>query len=567
MSFNVQEMIFTFIGGLGIFLFGIKFMGDGLQKSAGDRLRDILDRFTSNPLKGVLAGMFVTVLIQSSSGTTALTVGLVSAGFMTLRQAIGVIMGANIGTTVTAFIIGIKIDEYSLPIIAIGAGLLFFFKNQKVQSFGQIVFGFGALFFGLKLMSQGMKPLRSLEMFQDLTLSMSDNPLLGVIVGTVFTLIVQSSSATIGILQELFAQDAIQLNAALPVLFGDNIGTTITAVLASIGTSIAARRAALVHVLFNVIGTIIFMIFLIPYTKFIGLLQHSMGLNPEMTIAFAHGTFNVTNTIIQFPFIAVLAWIVTKVVRGEDQAIDFKPMHLNPIFIENSPSLALGQAKEEVVRMAELSLSGLQEASAYFHTRQKKHADTAIQLEKVIDNLDKQITNYLVEISAKPLPGAISQKHEILLDSVRGIERIGDHVENIVEAIDYQIRNRVAISDEAVGELNEMITLVISTLTDAISALKTFDVDLARQVITKEQQIDMMERQLRKNHIVRLNQRICDGEGGVTFTEIISNLERIGDHSANIAEAVIGEELLHHGKTSNGKIRIHLQSGPIENEV
>ncbi len=346
MEYNVQDMIFQFIGGLGIFLFGIKYMGDGLQQAAGDRLRDILDRFTTNPLMGVLAGMLVTVLIQSSSGTTALTVGLVSAGFMTLRQAIGVIMGANIGTTVTAFIIGIKIGEYALPIMAVGAILLFFFKNKKVHSLGQVIFGFGMLFFGLELMSTGMKPLRSLESFQELTVSMSDNPILGIVVGTVFTLIVQSSSATIGILQELFGQGAIDLQAALPVLFGDNIGTTITAVLAAIGTSIAARRAALVHVIFNIVGTIIFTILLIPFTNLIQYFQTSLNLNPEMTIAFAHGTFNVTNTIIQFPFIAVLAWIVTKIIRGEDAAIDFKPQHLNPIFIEQSPAIALTEAQK-----------------------------------------------------------------------------------------------------------------------------------------------------------------------------------------------------------------------------
>jgi phosphate:Na+ symporter len=199
-------MIFLFVGGLGIFLFGIKFMGEGLQNAAGDRLRDILDRFTSNPLMGVLAGMLVTILIQSSSGTTALTVGLVSAGFMTLRQAIGVIMGANIGTTVTAFIIGIEIDEYALPVIALGSSCIFFFKNQKVQHLGQVLFGFGALFFGLDLMSHSMKPLRALETFHDLTVSMSANPILGVIVGTILTVIIQSSSASIGILQELFAQ-------------------------------------------------------------------------------------------------------------------------------------------------------------------------------------------------------------------------------------------------------------------------------------------------------------------------------------------------------------------------
>lgn len=204
------------------------------------------------------------------------------------------------------------------------------------------------LFFGLELMSAGMKPLRSLESFQELTVSMSDNPILGIVVGTVFTLIVQSSSATIGILQELFGQGAIDLQAALPVLFGDNIGTTITAVLAAIGTSIAARRAALVHVIFNIIGTIIFTILLIPFTSLIQYFQTSLNLNPEMTIAFAHGTFNVTNTIIQFPFIAVLAWIVTKIIRGEDAAIDFKPQHLNPIFIEQSPAIALTEAQKRL---------------------------------------------------------------------------------------------------------------------------------------------------------------------------------------------------------------------------
>lgn len=257
-SVDLQTIIFEFIGGLGIFLLGIKFMGDGLQKSAGDRLRDILDRFTSNPFLGVLAGIIVTILIQSSSGTTVLTVALVNAGFMTLRQAIGVIMGANIGTTVTAFIIGLNISEYSLPIMAIGCFLLFFFNNQKVNVVGQTIFGFGSLFFGLSLMSNGMKPLRDLHVFHELTLSMSDNPILGVAIGTVFTLVVQSSSATIGILQGLFSEGAVDLQAALPVLFGDNIGTTITAILASLGASVAARRAAFTHVIFNLIGATIF---------------------------------------------------------------------------------------------------------------------------------------------------------------------------------------------------------------------------------------------------------------------------------------------------------------------
>ncbi|EOP05463.1 Na/Pi cotransporter family protein [Bacillus sp. WC2507] len=542
MEYNVQEMIFQFVGGLGIFLFGIKYMGDGLQQAAGDRLRDILDRFTTNPLMGVLAGMLVTVLIQSSSGTTALTVGLVSAGFMTLRQAIGVIMGANIGTTVTAFIIGIKIGEYALPVMAVGAILLFFFKNKKVHSVGQVVFGFGMLFFGLELMSAGMKPLRSLESFQDLMISMSDNPILGIIVGTVFTLIVQSSSATIGILQELFGQGAIDLQAALPVLFGDNIGTTITAILAAIGTSIAARRAALVHVIFNIIGTIIFTIILIPFTNLIQYFQTSLNLNPEMTIAFAHGTFNVTNTIIQFPFIAVLAWIVTKIIRGEDASINFKPQHLNPIFIEQSPAIALTEAQKEIIRMAEFSLDGLKEANQFLNTQDKKHANMATQLEGAINNLDKKITEYLVLLSEKPLSSADSEKHSILAGVVGDIERVGDHVENLVELVDFQISNRVSLSDEALAELNEMLELTISTLQDAVEALTNFDTELAQTVIAKERKIDQMERVLRKRHVIRLNERSCSGDASIIFVDMVSNLERIGDHAVNIADGVLGEQ-------------------------
>ncbi|KKZ91129.1 Na/Pi cotransporter family protein [Bacillus wiedmannii] len=542
MEYNIQDMIFQFIGGLGIFLFGIKYMGDGLQQAAGDRLRDILDRFTTNPLMGVLAGMLVTVLIQSSSGTTALTVGLVSAGFMTLRQAIGVIMGANIGTTVTAFIIGIKIGEYALPIMAIGAILLFFFKNKKVHSLGQVIFGFGMLFFGLELMSAGMKPLRSLESFQELTVSMSDNPILGIVVGTVFTLIVQSSSATIGILQELFGQGAIDLKAALPVLFGDNIGTTITAVLAAIGTSIAARRAALVHVIFNIVGAIIFTILLVPFTSLIQYFQTSLNLNPEMTIAFAHGTFNVTNAVIQFPFIAVLAWIVTKIIRGEDSAIDFKPQHLNPIFIEQSPAIALTEAQKEIIRMAEFSLDGLKEANQFLNTQDKKHANMATQLEGAINNLDKKITEYLVLLSEKPLSSADSEKHSVLAGVVGDIERVGDHVENLVELVDFQISNRVSLSDEALAELNEMLELTISTLQDAINALTNFDTELAQTVIAKERKIDQMERVLRKRHVLRLNERSCSGDASIIYVDMVSNLERIGDHAVNIADGVLGEQ-------------------------
>lgn len=535
---SVQEMIFPFIGGLGIFLFGIKYMGDGLQKSAGDKLREILDRFTTNPFMGVLAGIVVTVLIQTSTGTTVLTIGLVNAGFMTLRQAIGVIMGANIGTTVTAFIIGIDISAYALPIIAVGTLLLFFFKNNRINYLGQVFFGFGALFYGLELMGEGMKPLRTLDTFQELTVSMSEIPLLGVLVGTIFTVIVQSSSATIGILQSLHAEGAIELAAALPVLFGDNIGTTITAVIAAIGASVAAKRAAATHVIFNLVGATLFLILLPPFTSLISWMQEVLALEPKMTIAFAHGTFNITNTIIQFPFIALLAVLVTKIVPGEDQVIDYKPKHLDPIFIAQSPSVAINQAKQETLRMGELAVQGLQETRDYVNTNSGKHSEMAYQFEHAINDLDKKITNYLVQISSTSITEADSTLHSSIVNIVRDIERIGDHFENVLELNEYKLTNKVIITEDAMQDLNEMLDLTISTVSQALEAFEKMDDELANAVMAKENEIDNMEKVYRKNHILRLNKGICNGTAGIVFVDMISNLERIGDHALNVAQEV-----------------------------
>lgn len=539
MEYNLQDMLFMFFGGLGIFLFGIKSMGDGLQKSAGNRLRDILDKYTSNPFLGVLAGIIVTVLIQSSSGTTVITVGLVSAGFMTLRQAIGVIMGANIGTTVTAFIIGFDVGAYALPVIAVGAVLIFFFKKEKLQHLGQIFFGFGMLFYGLELMGEGMKPLRSSEYFIDLTQSMSDNPFLGVIVGTVFTVIVQSSSATIGILQELYAGGSIDLDAALPVLFGDNIGTTITAVLASIGASVAARRAAAAHVIFNIVGTIMFMVALIPFTAYIHWITDLLAIEDKMQIAFAHGTFNVVNTFIQFWFIGTIAWIVTKMVPGEDSIVDTKAQHLDPIFIQQSPSIAVEQAKFEVIRMGDFAKLGLDEARNYMTTGDKKHAEKSAHIEEALNSLNSKITDYLVKLAAVDLTEQESQEHKTLMHAINDIERIGDHVENIIELIDYKTATRVTLSTGAQKELTEMYDLTRATLEKSLQTLASGDMVEARQVIEMEAKLDMLERQFRKNHVVRLNTGECDGQAGMFFVDMLSNLERIGDHAMNITEITL----------------------------
>ncbi len=540
LEIDIQKIVFEFVGGLGILLFGIKFMGDGLQKTAGEKIRDLLDKYISNPIIGVLTGIILTIILQSSGGTTVITVGLVSAGFMTLRQAIGVIMGANIGTALKEFLVGVEIAEYSLPIIFIGALLLFFYKRKKIHNFGQIVFGFGTLFFGLELMYDGLRPLINLQVFQDLTISISDIPILGVFVGTLFTVIVQSSSATIGILQDLYKQGVIDLYSALPVLFGDNIGTTITAVLASIGTSIAARRTALTHVIFNVIGTIIFMIFLPLFSIVMEYLQGIFNLRPEITIAIAHSTFNITNTVILLPFIGSIAWLVTKIIPGKDNMNEYKTKYINPVFVEQSSSIALGQAKEEVLRVGKLAAIGLEEASLYQRTYLQKHADTAIQIEDIINNLDKKITDYLVLISKSKMSHTESQEHSMLMDTIRDIERVGDHFEIVVDLVSQQLSSKVKMTEYAKEDIENMFNLTIKILKDVITVLDDKDIALAANVQKIGEQLDKMERSLRKKHISRINQGICTGTAGIIFVDIISNLERIGDHCVNIAENILG---------------------------
>lgn len=538
MELNFQEMIFQFLGGLGLFLFAIKFMGDGLQKAAGDRLREILDRFTTNPIKGVLVGMFVTCLIQSSSATTVIAVGLVSAGFMTLRQSIGVIMGANIGTTITAFVIGIDIGTYAYPILALGAVGLFFFKKSTIQNIGQIMFGFGGLFIGLEMMSNGMKPLRGWEPFIDLTIQMSDQPILGIVVGTIFTLIVQSSSATIGILQGLYSEGLIPLHGALPVLFGDNLGTTITAILASLGASVAAKRAAATHVLFNLIGSVIFMILLVPFISYVEWIAGVLNLESKMQIAFAHGTFNIVNTLIQLPFIGVLAWIVTTLIKGEDKSIGHKPKYLDENLIEQAPAVALGNAKKEVLHMGSYGIQGLKHALHLLNTEDAKVVETVENLEEAINNLDHKTTEYLVRLSKQSLSPSESEEHHDLFDIIRDIERIGDHVKNIVELIQYKNSNKASFSHEAIEELDFIFNLTLETAQLALEAIETKDKTKVEIVHAKESEIDHLERKLRKKHIVRLNEGLCSPLAGIAFSDIISNLERISDHAKNIADTV-----------------------------
>lgn len=552
---DITLILFNFLGGLALFLFGIKAMSDGLQSVAGDKMRVILEKGTSTPYRGALTGAFVTALIQSSSGTTVLAIGLVNAGLLNLRQAIGIIMGANVGTTITAYLIGFNLKEYSLPLIAFGVFLLFFSKNKRFNYFGQVVFGFGLLFFGMDIMGQGMQPLRSSDFFINLMMDVENNALLGVVIGAVFTGIVQSSSATIGILQELANQGAVTISQIVPILFGMNIGTTITALLAGIGASVIARRAALSHFIFNVVGTLIFLpLFLTGF--FLTLVIASTDLiygfvpgsgswetiNVKMQIAQIHGAFNIINTLILLPFVSILAAIVTTIIPSQEGEVDATPQFLEPRLLNNLP-VALSNAKHELLRMGNIAFETLENAVEFFFTRKDENQKAARLCEIIVDKLETEIESYVLKaISGKNLTSVLSKRSHTIMMAVGDIERVGDHAQNIVELAEYASSHDLSFSDKALTDLENMTEHVKEILLLSFEALEKEDRQLAQKVIEKDNIIDDIEKRLRKAHIARVNARTCNGNVGAVYLDMLSNLERIGDHSVNIAGYVIGNE-------------------------
>lgn len=563
---SYQEMLFTFLGGLGIFLFGIKYLGDGLQKAAGNRLREILNRFTSTPFRAVLAGIIVTGLIQSSSGTTVLAVGLVSAGFMTLKQAIGVIMGANVGTTVTAFIIGFNLSEYALPIMGIGALLLFFTKRKSLQYLGQILFGFGALFFGLELMGSSMDPLKELPQFNELMIRVSHLPILGVGIGTLLTMVLQSSSATIGILQQLYMQGSLGLTAALPILFGDNIGTTITAIIASLGASVAAKRTAASHVIFNLVGAVIFTLLLSPFTQVVIFLADILHLNPAMQIAFAHGLFNVSNLLIQFWFIPQIEAAVKKIIPGTEKNLNIRPTALSDSLIYTSPNMAIEQASSEVIQMGRYVLSALEAAKNFYLDPKNEWQEDVDQYEEAINRFDVELTEFLVKISTTELSDLESQEQAMLMEFTKDFERMGDHCINIIRYIEESIareerqrqkdkrdkktstRKSYIIYDE---DLELLFDKVRKNIRDALTVLEDDDVELAKKMLEREKEINQLVELLRSKYIRLMNAGEGRAGDSVVFIDISSNLERSSDRTLHIAKYILGNKYNFKADTKN----------------
>ena len=538
-TINYQQMAFGFLGGLGLFLFCIKYMGDGLQMAAGDRLRFILDKYTTSPFLGVLVGIFVTALIQSSSGTSVITIGLVGAGLLTLRQAIGIIMGANIGTTITTFIIGFNITHYALPILFLGAACLFFVRHNFINNLGRILFGFGGIFFALTLMSGAMEPLKYLPAFTELTVKLSHQPILGVFIGTIITMLVQASSATISILQNVYQENLITLKAALPVLFGDNIGTTITAIIAVIGANTSAKRLALSHTMFNVIGTAIFLILLSPFSIFVEKMAQILHLNPKVTIAFAHGSFNVMTTILLFPFIGVLEYIVVKVIKEKDEdKVEHKPKYLDAALI-SAPSIALGQVKQEMLSMISITLKSLERSVKFFHNHDEKDAERVEKSEDAINNIDQEITKYLTTLSQEHITEKDGEEISMYLDMCRDVERIGDHAIGIVRDVRYEIKKKVVFTDVAHQEIEKLFRISKRIIETAEEALKNDDTEKAFAVVDLHNKLYAKEKEVRKAHIKRVSKQQCDVKAGLYYIDVVSHFTRIGDHARNLVEKMI----------------------------
>ncbi len=538
-----KEVSFLVAGGLGIFLFGIKFMGDGLKLFAGDKIKVIIEKTTSTPFKGVIVGIVVTGLIQSSSGTTALAVGLVRAGLMTLPQAIGIIMGANIGTTVTAFLIGLKIKAYALPIMAVGSFIFMFAKKHKWIYLGQAILGFGALFYGMGLMGSGLKPLSQMAWFTQFMIDLSNNPVLGVVVGLGLTVVVQSSSATIGILQQIYAEGTMELKAAIPILFGSNIGTTVTAFLAAIGGSAAAKRTSAFHILFNVLGSLFFLALLNPYTGLVTLISNQFDIDLKMQIALAHGVFNLAVTIIIFPFAGKLTNLIKRFIKEDKSAsLALDDELLNEQLIEQAPALAIEQAKKAVAQLNILSAKALELSYAYFKTRDPKHKEESIEIEEIVDLLEVKIKSYLIKVAAEHLSDDDSNRQTILLQAIKDVERIADHSQNLNSLLDVIFSTGQDMQPESYTNIKRMYKMNIDIANSTTHLIESFDQELAKEIRIKEEKIDIFQKQVNKEYIATIKNTQDVNVVATLFGDIINNLEKVGDHCDNIALYIIGEK-------------------------
>ena len=533
----ILEIAISLLGGLGLFLYGMNLMAEGLQKSAGDKLKKIVEKLTSNTVMGVLVGTVVTAIIQSSSAATVMVVGFVNAGIMSLSQAIGVIMGANIGTTVTAQLVSFKLEAIAPVALGIGIILYLFSKKEKTKELATILLGFGILFTGMEFMKDAVKPLAEYEGFRRALIYFGEHQFLGIIAGFAITGIIQSSSASMGMLIALASQGLIPLSSALPILYGDNIGTCVTSLLSSIGASRNAKRAATMHLTFNVIGTLIFVLILnYPISALVKWLDPT---DAARQIANAHTIFNVVNVLILLPFAKYIVKIVLKImpITEEESEATAATKYLDERIIQ-TPSIALGNTVKEVSRMGQKANKALEYSMNSLINKSMTDVEKTVKYEEHVNLLQKEILNYLLKLSKSPLNDEERNKVDLLFNTVNDIERVSDHAENISELSRLAIEKDLQFSDTALEEMNNIYSKAKENFNVALKGLESYDKSIISKVYEIEDEVDALDKLYRKKHIERLNNGKCTIDSGVLFLDLLTNLERISDHSCNIANNV-----------------------------
>ena len=529
--------VFSLLGGLGLFLFGIKTMGDGLEQAAGSKMKRLLEALTRNKFTAVLVGLLVTAVIQSSSATTVMVVGFVNAGLLSLSKAIGVIMGANIGTTVTSLMLSVKLN-FGVLFTAVGAICQLAGNRSSFKLLGQIMMGLGILFVGMDAMTAAMEPLRDWQGFRDM-MELAKNPLVGVLVGAGVTALLQSSSASVGILQALAATGAISLQASLFILFGQNIGTCVTALLASVGANRTAKRAAVVHLLFNVIGAALFIVLalVLPLASWIETLA---GANLRLQIAFAHIIFNVVTTLLLLPLSSLLERLAYLVVRGEDKQQEPMRLEYFDARLFSTPPVAVQQLFREVQRMADIVAVNYRFAMQYYFAPKDLAVDEFDNREQVIDYLNAEITQNLIELKGLNLRADDIRLVGSLFHVVNDLERIGDHSMNIVEIGSARKKEKLRFSGKAEREIEELSGIVTSMLDKSIHIVKRqiTDVEIIGEEIELESQVDKLCEALADHHVDRVKNKKCTPRNGMLYLDMLNNLERIADHADNLASSV-----------------------------
>jgi phosphate:Na+ symporter len=522
--------------GLSFFLYGMKLLGDGLQKAAGDSLRRILQALTNKPVRGVLVGMLVTGIIQSSGATTVMVVGFANAGLMTLRQAMGVIFGANIGTTITAQIIVLRLDKLVWLFMLVGVMMEFFVKRRTSKAIGEAILGFGILFFGLYFMADTLAPLKDNQAFIGFLVRFGQVPVLGVLAGAVFTALIQSSSVTTSLVVALAMKGMITLPSAIALILGANIGTTVTAGLASLGANITSRRAAFTHFLFNTLGTIIMFPFLKPFASLVELTATRL---PHQ-VANAHTIFNVIMTLIALVLINPFEKLVVRLLPSKEKEAETRIVQFIDERVLATPSVALSQATQELYRMGHIAYEMVDDCRTALFENRMSLLETVLGNEELVNSMQKEITGYLTKITEHDLSEAQGTRVMALMHAVNDIERVGDHATNLVELIQIKDDKRLKINNGTQDDLQAEFAHVLATLDEAMSALRDYDVDRARHVKAMEDRCDIMTKDCMSRNIARLNARELDPQVGVVVVDLFTNLERISDHSDNIADVVLG---------------------------